>query len=1753
MTDTNINIVFAAIDQNVKKVLNEMQKASAAASAAMNNMVADTRKHIGIGRSQVLSVQDTSKAFEKFSQSISKSGQLIQALEEAFPSLRNEVDGIRRVFNGYAKALITTNDNQSRFNASLAEGETQLSRIGNFALKETFRRTSEFARGLGGLQVQMQRLNKKDMPAWASAIEEQGTNTQALAMQNHLLAGNIKTVGNELRFKNAQVMRDVGFNERAISQLGRLNDSYLNYYKMVDAATGQSKQFGNAVKQFGDYFGKSNQQVQIWGKALTDSSRAVTRLKNESNMLGGVMPGLSNSIKTSAVAYGVMQRNIEIAGGKIRVLNQAGLDSLGISEATASRLQILSKNYSVYENQLAQVANKSKANVNVFKSLASIYDKNTLALERISKAVNDADRVTGKYAASYKNKAQVVGEATREGQKYLRQAKAVASEENKLKVATDLVNGSYVVKNDRLKSTLKNLTDHKKSILEAAAIYGKGSTQLKEYSRGLVQLGYKATDSSKHTRNLRNSFLNTIKAVDNYKNSFPELTKNLNALNIHQAKVSGHISQIGTKLRINNKEGLQAAKMTESQASSVNMLANSYSQFENLIGKVAKVSKGHVPVIRDLAETYGYTQQNVKYLGKAWDDALTSSKREIGTWKERKNVLKAAGQDYSAIDDEIKRLSDRQLINQKIADNFHASMARSGIGVSAFSQFVQKASDKLKIAGPLQTAYVKGLTSLGLTADSTGSFVQRLGNDFHKVYESMLTMGARAGLSSKQMEGLMNNTKVLTDVTKGWSRSYKSMQGEIYALDEVTGKWLKTQINLDQAGKAQLITSKRLGASYGSYFGEVEKTSATWTRTVNNASRALGSLQAKSDAVGGTLPRMTRQIKVSDMALGVLQGNIDLTGNKIQVLNQKGLDQINTNKNQAEQLGILSKRFNTYQTELSKVGGAASKNGQVFSNLAKQYNFNEEALSGLSNTVKQSEKVVASAARRYIDKANAVGVDTEAGRKYIDQANRALSVEGRMAVASQLLTNKYEIQNGRLVDLGKDMTNHQRLMNEVAASYGAGTPKFKAFEQGLKDIQYQSHGTGLENRKLGNSFLQTFNAVERYKRAYPELAKDLNAVEVHHARLAKAISIVDGNFRINNDTGLKVLKQTQAQSSEMGMLSKSYHEMEGLIQKVSSYSKEHGTVIRDLANKYGYTSTNANLLNKSYKQAADESARLTAQWNNERTALAQQGKDVSEATKNLGKYSSQQFIAQQTATNYEAAINRSGIGVSKYSQFVQQATDKLQLSAPLQTQFVSGLKSVGVVSNATGVQLRSLGTDFTKVYDAMMTMGARAGLSSQQLNQLMSNTDTLKKTTEGLNKTYKIKKGVIYEVDKVTGKYLETQIAIDKQGRASLETTKRMGVGYGTSFGQAQSSALTWTQTVDKASKAVGYLRTQSKAIGGDLPQLANQLKTPSVALGVLQGNIEVVGNRLKILNEEGRKLTPYSEQQARSLGILSDSYSNYQKGLALATKGGKQNVEIFKQLSSRYSENAEILKKLPSLISDASQRAEQLSARYQKQAKAVGLTTAEGQNYLIKSKAILTTQGKMWVANQLVTDSYDVQHGQLVNLSSAMKSHQKMMFNAAAMYGKNSEQFKAFETGLKKVGYVAGDASDFNKKLGDSFSKTFQTVERYKKAYPEMAKNLDAINFEETATGIKRMGNEFQISNKQQLEASTLTRRQASQMGMLKNNYDEMESVIQRVSKQEASHGNIIRDLADKYGYTKKMLSFFPKHMMMHMDNLEF
>ena len=226
MTDTNINIIFAAIDQNVKKVLNEMQKASATASAAMNNMVADTRKHISIGKSQALSVKETSKAFDSFSKSLNESGSLMSALESSFPKLRNEVDGIRKVFHGYAKALITTNNEQSRFSAELKEGETHLSRIGDFALKETVRRTNEFARGLGGLQVQMQRLNKSDMPKWASSIESQTGNTQALAMQNHLLAGNIKTVGNELRFKNEQVMKDVGFTEVARKQLARFNMDY---------------------------------------------------------------------------------------------------------------------------------------------------------------------------------------------------------------------------------------------------------------------------------------------------------------------------------------------------------------------------------------------------------------------------------------------------------------------------------------------------------------------------------------------------------------------------------------------------------------------------------------------------------------------------------------------------------------------------------------------------------------------------------------------------------------------------------------------------------------------------------------------------------------------------------------------------------------------------------------------------------------------------------------------------------------------------------------------------------------------------------------------------------------------------------------------------------------------------------------------------------------------------------------------------------------------------------------------------------------------------------------------------------------------------------------------------------------------------------------------------------------------------------------------------------------------------------------
>jgi len=1377
MTDTNINIFFRAIDENVKKVLKEMQTASTATSTAMSKMVEKTREHVAVGSRQSVAVRDTSKAFESFSKSINQSGNLLEALNHLFPNLNTEVVGIQRVMQGYAKAIMETNKQQREFITTSEDGSKSV-QVGQFALRETVRRTTEFTKGLAGLQVQMQRLNASDMPKWTTSLDEAGSNAQALAMQNHLLAGNIKTVGNELRFKNEQVMKEVGFNEIARKQLSRLNDDYNLYHKLVDKASTQSIGHQKAIETLGTSFGKTNKEVVHWGKTLTTSASAVDSLRSRVSMADSGLGKIAGTISTSAVAYGVLQGNIEIVGNRVRVLNKEGLAALPIHEKVAERMGILSKNYSVYNDQLSKVSNKSRENVNVFKSLATNYDSNSLALTKLAKVTNDADRVTGLYSASYKNLANTVGKNTTEGQRYLRQAQLVASEQNKLKVATGLLNGTYKIQNDRLINTTKNISNHKKALIETAGVFGKGSSQLKEYAKGLKTLGYNATDSTKHTRTLRNSFLETVKAVDHYRKAYPELTKDIKAVDVHQAKLNRTITQTGTVFKVHSDIGLKAFKSSRQHAQEMGILSKSYTDMERLVQRVTNVSAEHGKVISDLSRKYGGTTQNANLLSKAYKDADSESARLTSSLKKQRDAVLIGSDQYNKLSEQLKTVSTAQFVAQRTAENYDAAIKRSGIGVSKFTQFVQQTTDKLNLTQPLQQTFVQGMRSIGLESNATGIQLKSLGQNFTRVYESLLSMGARAGLSANQLTQLTTNTGFLKEATEGLNKTYSLRKGELYKLDDVTNKWLKTQVAVDQQGKASIETAKRMGVNQSTAYGQAEKAVTSWYETTNKAAKAVGHLRAQSGAMGGEFPKLAKQLDVTSVALGAMRGDIELVGNRIQVLNKSGMELTGYTEKQAQSLGILSKNYDAYHKALSKVTATNKENIGVFNNLAKSYSHNSAMMDKLPGVVSDLDQKSAQLSARWKDQARLVGENTVEGQRYLKRAEGIVTTQGKIWLANQQLNNTWDVQNGTLVNLTKTMNAHQKLMFNAANAYGKNTAQFTTFEKGLKSVGYTALDVSEKNSKLGKDFLRTFDTVERYKRLYPDLAKNMDAVQFYKA--ADGIKQVGNAFQISNKQGLDASRLTRDQLSQMGILSKGYDRMEGLIQRVAKEGSGHEKIIRNLADTYGYTNKNARLLSKAWDDAYGQSKLLTADVRQQMTTMAKSGSQYADAEKKISSYQSTTFLAQSTLANYKTSLDKAGVGVSAFSQHIAKASEKLKITGPLQDAYKRGLLSLGVTSRTAAHEVRTTGLAFSKVYEAMLQTGIQSKLTEQQLVSLMNNSKQLGTITKGLGTEYRVVNGAIQQLDKASGRWLQTQVKVDQQGKTSLVTTEKLAGNYAT-------------------------------------------------------------------------------------------------------------------------------------------------------------------------------------------------------------------------------------------------------------------------------------------------------------------------------------------------------------------------------------
>jgi TP901 family phage tail tape measure protein len=822
--NTAIKILFTATDKNVQKVLSSFQAASKATADAMEKLVSRTKEHFTAARRQAGIIRDVSTQFTNYGASIHQSSALTQALVTQFPMLSGAMEGVVVAAESFLKANKATTKAQGDLVAQVEDGTFALTADGA-ALTSVARKLGAFNDGIHATKTTLAGMNQDELPRWLGGLNKTDSAVHTAALSQNLLAGNIKSTATGLQFSNEQVMRAVGFTESHIEALRRSNLNWQEYNKLVDHANKGIVGYDTALKSLTSRYGRSNDEVNKFKTQLLQSTTAIQNLRTRADLMSPAMGNMARQINIAKVATGVFNRDISVTGGQFKILNETGLRTVDMLEGKARALGVLDKTFDSYQRGLQRVTQRSKDLVPIYQSLGSVYNSNSIALDRVAKAVLDSDRAVAQQAATYRAQAAAAKEGSKIQDFYNQKAKEALSDQNRLRVASGLMTGQFKLSGNVLKDTSRTLTNHRKVLGEVVAHYGKGSPQLKAYVSGLRELKIAKDASTRSAQQNRDHLLKSIHAIDRLNQINPELANSLNAVRVQQGLLSGNLKITNGMIQAQNESGLKSLNLQRAQASESGLLTKTYGHLENVIQKVSQTNKAHGDVLREVSRTYADTSKNASILGKSYLQVMSSTDHTRRSLEAQQQVYSKSSTQYQQISKQLGDLNSKQYLQTEIQKAFSKETTVAGRALNDFSAMVDGSSRKLGLNAIQQQGYERGLQKIAGTAQMSSAQIKMLNADYEKVYKALLKMSSQAGLSADQFTHLADKTGTLQQVTRGLAdKSYRVLNNEIQQLDSRTGKYVRTQLDVSNSGQIALKSTSQLADQYqifGKQIGQV--------------------------------------------------------------------------------------------------------------------------------------------------------------------------------------------------------------------------------------------------------------------------------------------------------------------------------------------------------------------------------------------------------------------------------------------------------------------------------------------------------------------------------------------------------------------------------------------------------------------------------------------------------------------------------------------------------------------------------------------------------------------------------------------------------------------------------------------------------------------------------------------------------------------------------------------------------------------
>lgn len=822
--NTAIKILFTATDKNVQRVLSGFQAASKATAEAMGQLVSKTKEHFAVARRQAGVVRDISDQFLNYGASIHKSSALTQALVNKFPMLSGAMEGVVVAAESFLKANKATTKAQGDLVAQLEDGTFALTADGA-ALGNVARKLGLFNDGIHATKTTLAGMNQEELPRWLGGLNRAESAAHTAALSQHLLAGNVRSTATGLQFVNEQIMRSVGFTDSQIEALRKSNLNWQEYNKLVDHANKGIVGYDSALKSLTSRYGRSNAEVSKFKSQLLQSTTAIQNLRTRADLMSPAMGNMARQINIAKVATGVFNRDISVTGGQFKILNNTGLQTVDMLESKARALGVLDKTFDSYQRGLTRVTQRSKDLVPIYQSLGSVYNSNSIALDRVAKAVLDSDRAVAQQAATYRAQAAAAKEGSKIQEFYNQKAKEALTDQNRLRVASGLMTGQFKLSGNTLKDTSRALTNHRKVLGEVVAHYGKGSPQIKSYVSGLRELKIAKDATTRSAQQNREHLLKSIQAIDRLNQVNPALANSLNTVRVQQGLLSGDLKLTNGVLQAQNEIGLKTLGVQRSQASEAGLLTKTYGHLENVIQKVSQTNKSHGDVLREVSKTYADTSKNASILSKSYIQVSTATEHTRKNLEAQQQIYSKSSTQYQQISQQLAQLNSQQYLQNEVQKTFTKETNAAGRAMGEFSSIVDGSSKKLGLNSVQQQSYERGLQKIIGTTQMSSAQIKVLNHDYEKVYKSLLKMSSQAGLSADQFTNLTDKTGILQQVTQGLAnKSYRVLNNEIQQLDERTGKYVRTQLDVSQSGSAVLKSTSQLADQYqifGKQIGQV--------------------------------------------------------------------------------------------------------------------------------------------------------------------------------------------------------------------------------------------------------------------------------------------------------------------------------------------------------------------------------------------------------------------------------------------------------------------------------------------------------------------------------------------------------------------------------------------------------------------------------------------------------------------------------------------------------------------------------------------------------------------------------------------------------------------------------------------------------------------------------------------------------------------------------------------------------------------